>query len=285
MSDPDLIEPFGEPYPAYRTAENDPLPRSQRTAPRVRFRDLPRAEQLRLRVEEAVRYYALQHGKILTAQAIGHRWKWKLARVGQVTVEEIATALNDPVTIANLRRLGLLPEDVLSWDEALEGRLQPDAEQMDALEAVLSRIDPDEKRPLAEVLGEQGIELKQWNGWLADPIFAGYVRSRMEAVLGQQAHEVDIALFRRVVAGDTQAIKLMLQLQGRLTDQRAVDTGQLLGRVLEILLEEITDQRTIERIARRFEALSQQVTSGRAPALLEAAETAKTIIPGEVALP
>ena len=283
MSAPDPVYPYGESYPAHRVPEESPA--------YSRYRDLPRPEKIRTRVEETVRGHWLLHGRILTANAIGERWKWKLNRVGALTEQDIAHALNDPVTIANLRTLGILPPEVMTWDEVTEARLAPTTNQLDALDAIFHRMDPAEKRSLVEVLEEHGIDLKTWNGYLADPIFAGYVRARTDALLGEHAHEVDIALMRRVIAGEVPAIKLMLQLQGRLADHRAVDTGQLLGRVLEILIEEITDTATVERIARRFEALAQQITHGRAPELLaantpeRAAAERATVIPGEVVLP
>jgi hypothetical protein len=267
-----VIHPHGEPYPADRGAgpqpvDNDALPDSPaEVRPRKRWRDLPRAERVRLKVEDTVRYYAQTHKKILTVETIGQYIGWKVRTVGPVSAAEITTALSDPVTIANLRDLGILPDDVLSWDEALEARVRPDGVQMDVLDSIFEQVNPGDERPLEVILREHGVELKTWNGWLADPMFAGYVRSRTASVFGERAHEVDIALLRRATAGDVSAVKLILQLQGRLTDTRAIDAGQLLGRVLEILLEEVADQALLERIGRRFEALSQQAARGALPA-------------------
>jgi hypothetical protein len=224
---------------------------------RVRVRDLPKAEILRRKVQDTVRYYGITHGRLLTVEALGNYIGWRVRHVGTVTADQIAAALNDPVTVSNLRELGLLPEDVFTWSEALEARVRPDGTQMDALDAIFTRINPDDTRPLDKILAEQGIELKTWNGWLADPIFAGYVRQRTEQVFGERAHEVDIALMRKAIGGDTGAIKLILQLQGRLAERTGPDPGVLLGRVLDVLLEEIGDEAVLERIARRLEAIAQ----------------------------
>jgi hypothetical protein len=257
-----MLDPAGP--NALRGPDDSLLPNSASPATgHVNFRDLPRTEQVRRKCEDMVRWYAGKHGKVLTAEALGNFISWRVRYVGVVTLTDVAAALNDPVTVANLRGLGILDEEVLTWDEALEAKVRPSRAQMDALDAVFERLDPKDDRSLSEILSAHGIELRQWHGWLADPIFAGYVRERTQAVIGQNAHEVDIALMRKVVGGDTAAIKLALMLQGRLSDNRAVDAGQLLGRVLEILLEEISDMGAIERIARRFEAMSQAISANQ----------------------
>lgn len=228
----------------------------------VRFRDLPPAEQLRRKVEDTLRFYAMRHKRLLTAVALVGYKKWPEARI-----PDVIAAMNDPVTVANLRGWGVLPPEVETYDEALAGvEARPARVQMDALEAIFERIDPDDARPLKTILAEHGVSLRTWNGWLTDPVFAAWVRERATAVFGERAHEVDIALMRKALSGETAAIKLILELQGRIRQgDQAVDARALLASVVEIIQLEVTDPATQLRIVERMEALSQRVQRGQLP--------------------
>lgn len=240
-----------------------------------RFRDLPPHEQLRRKVEDTLRFYGGRYGKLMTASHLCRYLHWPQTRVVEVT-----EAMHDPVTIANLRGLGILPPDVETWDEAVAGNVQPSREQMDALDAIFGHLDPSEERPLAVLLKEQGVDLIQWNGWLTDPTFGAYVRDRTAAVFGQRAHEVDIALMRKAVSGDVAAMKLILELQGRIKQQgtAVTDVNMILARVVEIIQLHVTDTATVLRVAEALEALSQQATRGQLPA-------SAPVVAGELAGP
>lgn len=245
---------------------------------RVRFRDLPAEEQIRRRVEDALRYVAETRGIILTAEAICDRLHWPRTRQPQVVA-----AMNDPVTIANLRELGVLPEEVETWDELAEHSGRLTKRQMDAMDAIFERIDPEDPRPLKTILAEHGIQTKTWHGWLADPVFAGYVRDRTAKLWGERGHEIDIALMRRAAAGDVPAIKLALELQGRIragTD--TVDANALLARVVEIIDLEVGDRDTKIRIAQRLQRLSEQLgrrATPTGPPVLEAEMVGPVAVP------
>lgn len=227
----------------------------------LRWKDLPAVEQLRRRVEDSLRFYATRHGRLLTAELMCRRHHWPESRIPEVTA-----AMHDPVTVANLRELGLIAPGAETWDQAVAGAVQPTKTQMDALDAIFTRLDPDDPRPLKDLLKEQGVDLRTWNGWLADPMFGAYVRDRSAQVFGQRAHEVDIALMRRAFGGDVAAMKLILELQGRIkTHGDTVDVNMLLSRVVEIIQLEVSDQAAVLRIAERLEALSQQAGQGKLP--------------------
>lgn len=276
MADDGPLEPGGP--TGYPLQAGDPgnwrLPEVHSSeAPPVRWRDLPPFEQLRRTVEGEIRYVAQRHGRLLNAEAICNRKHWRPERV-----PDVVAAMNDPVTMANLRAIGVLPDDVDTWEEAgADARCNatPTGRQMSALDSIFARLDPTDKRPLRELLAEHDVDLKMWNGWLADPVFAGYVADRMARVLGERAHEVDIALFRRGVAGDVPAIKLILELQGRIKQAGdTVDVNALLARVVEIIDVEVSDRDTKVRIAQRLQALSD--------AQLRRIPTGPTIIAGEL---
>jgi hypothetical protein len=71
---------------------------------------------------------------------------------------------------------------------------------------------------------------------------------------------------RRAFGGDVAAMKLILELQGRIkTHGDTVDVNMLLSRVVEIIQVEVADPAAVLRIAERLEALSQQTAAGRMP--------------------
>lgn len=276
----DLLQPGGpvhtELYPLHPDYP-EPLPDAAgNPSPRVRWRDLPPHEQLRRKVEDQLRYVGQRHGKLLTAAQLCDRMHWP-ERWSYATEPQVQIAIGDPVTIANLRALGLIADDVETWDEAVAGKVAPSRAQMDALDAILERLDPTDTRSLAEILREHGVQLKTWQGWLADPMFGAYVRDRSAAAFGHNAHEVDLALMRRASAGDVPAIKLILELQGRIRQAGdTLDVNGMLARVVEILQTEVTDEGTLLRIVERLEALAEQSRRGRLP-------TGPTVVAGELA--
>ena len=270
MSGP--IEPGGPTQVPYAARVSDlPAVPGRGEGERIRMRDLPAAEQLRRKVEDAVLYVARRHGRLLTADAVCKRFLWPAERAA-----EVAVALNDPVTVANLKAEGVVPPEVASWDDMVAGRVAPSKAQMDVLEEVLGQLDPSDDRALGPILAEKGLDLKQWHGWLADPVFGAYVRDRTAQVLGNAAGQADIALMRRASAGDVQALKLLYQLQGKLGRDSMIDVNAVLAQVVTIIQDEIDDRDTIVRIAQRLQALSDQVSRRQLPA-------GAPIIPGEVA--
>jgi hypothetical protein len=237
----------------------------------TRWRDLPRAEMIRRKVEDTVRYYGQRYGRVLTAQSLGDYMGWKMRYVGELTPADLSAAINDPVTVANLREWGVLPAGVDTFDEYAElgGQVQPTREQMDALDAVFRSVDPADGRSLETILNDASdpdgapISIQTWHGWLRDPVFAGYVRDRTAAVFGEQAYRVDIALLRKATAGDVAAIKLILELQGRLRDETAVSPQVLLSRVLDVIRANVSDRATLVAIAEGLETISQQASRGQ----------------------
>lgn len=263
------IEPgLATAYPGSHPApDNARLPHTARpgAGDRVRWKDLPREEIIRRKVEDTIRYYAGRYERVLTAEQVVNYLGGKMKYVGPLDAGMVSVAMNDPVTVANFREWGVLPDDVETWDEyaAGDGTPQPSRQQMDALDKVFSQLEPTEGRSLPTILAEHGLNLDTWHGWLRDPVFAGYVRDRTAKVFGEQAYRVDVALLRKAASGDVSAIKLVLELQGRLRDDTAVNPDVLLSRVIEILQTEVRDRATLVRVAGRMEALSQAAARGQ----------------------
>lgn len=194
----------------------------------VRWKDLPEDERNRRSVERKVLWIWRQHGKLPTVQ--------RLAAYAHMDEEVVARALADPVTIANLRADGAIPPDADDWEAATGQRVALSGQQLDAIRRIFERVDPDDAATWRQALAEVGVSVREWNGWMRDPLFAAFVRDAGARLFGDHAHAVDIALLRNAVAGDTAAIKLVLEVTGRIKQNRdQVDANMLLARVVEVL--------------------------------------------------
>ncbi len=200
----------------------------------VRWRDLPAAERRRRVVERRVLWMWQQAGKLPTTEMLISHTKLDEAHIRE--------ALADPITIANLRRDGAISPEADDWEEATGERVMLAGRQLDAVRRVFERVDPDDPASWRGALGEVGVTVREWNGWMRDPLFASFVRDAGARLFGDHAHSVDIALLRNAVAGDTAAIKLVLEVTGRIkADRNTVDAGMLLARVIEVLVHHLSE--------------------------------------------
>lgn len=198
---------------------------------RVRWRDLPRAEQIRRTVEAKLLWLWEMHGRLPTVAY--------MANYAHMTENDVKMALADAVTIANLRARGAIPPDADDWEQATGERVVLAGKQVDAVRRILQRVDPDDDKSMRQALQEVDVTVPEWNGWMRDPLFASFVRDSGARLFGDHAHAVDIALLRQAVSGDVGAIKLVLEVTGRLKKDGGVDTGMLLARVIEVLVRHL----------------------------------------------
>lgn len=257
-------------------------PRGKRIK-RVRFRDLPEAEQNNRRVTHCVTYHWQRHGAKPTLDAI-HRYT-------QVTHAEIARALLDPVVLANLRIEGVLTDEQDTYADHNGDLLMPSRQQMNAVDAILAQVDPDNNDTFNAALRSEGVSHKQWRGWMRDPVFASYVRDCSARLFGDHEAAMDVALLRQALGGNPAAIKLSLELTGRIgpTGGTTTDMMGMVSRILEILARRL-DTATLALVADDLEQLTTTIT-GQQPALragrveqvmdLTDQVTASTIVTGE----
>lgn len=138
-------------------------------------------------------------------------------------------------------------------------------------------LDLRDNRSQRKKLTELGISTGQWDKWLKDATFQGYLRQRAENLLGDNQHEAHYALLSRVRAGDINAIKYYNELSGRYVPQRSsgvssnFDVKMLLTRIIEAIQKHVKDPEIQQAIAQEIIGYAQvqgfvnQVTNNVVP--------------------
>ena len=120
-------------------------------------------------------------------------------------------------------------------------------------------LDVTDTRSQKKKLQDCEVHTQTWNAWLKDPVFKNYLRTRAEQMVGENAHEADLAFLDRIRAGDMKAITLYYEMTGKYTPQRAnasqIDVQNVLTKVIEIIIEEVDDKDTAIRISNRLRAM------------------------------
>jgi len=131
------------------------------------------------------------------------------------------------------------------------------AEQIAAANLMLDYSD---QRSQAAKLKAANINSQTWNGWLADPLFNRYLRSRAESLLDQVGvAEAHTALLKQTTKGNIQAIKLLYEVTGRHRDSTSLNVEYFIQRVIEIVQTNVQDPEVLGRIAEDFKVLLGEV--------------------------
>lgn len=118
-----------------------------------------------------------------------------------------------------------------------------------------SLLDLTDTRSNKKKLQDLGIATITYNAWLKDPIFRDYLAKRANQMIGDNVHEVDLALLDKIRAGDLKAIEYYNEMTGRFVRAKAgqnVDVMGIITRIIEIIDEEVEDPATLERLALRI---------------------------------
>ena len=130
-------------------------------------------------------------------------------------------------------------------------------EQIAAANVMLDYAD---SRSQAQKLRALGVTSAKWTGWLADPIFSRYYKSRAESLLDQAGvGEAHTALLKQVTKGNVQAIKLAYEVTGRHRDSTSLNVEFFLQRVIEIIQLHEKDPLVLSKIAEDFKHLMGEV--------------------------
>lgn len=186
---------------------------------------------------------------------IEHEWnlhsyiprpEW-LAQFFKCDVADVTAALARPETKERLKRRGITTER--------EAFLT--AEQIAAANLMLDYTD---QRSQSAKLKAAGINSQTWQGWLADPVFNNYVRSRAENLLDQVGvAEAHSAMLKQVTRGNIQAIKLLYEVTGRHRDSTSLNVEYFINRVVEIIQTHVKEPAVLEGIAADFKVLFQEI--------------------------
>jgi hypothetical protein len=104
-------------------------------------------------------------------------------------------------------------------------------------------LDFRDKRSDAKKLAELDIPTTKYNGWLKDPAFQHYMRTRSEQVINENQRDINDALLQRARSGDMGAISYVNKLTGYFDpDKREVtDVNAVLMSVLDILQRKLSN--------------------------------------------
>lgn len=104
-------------------------------------------------------------------------------------------------------------------------------------------LDLTDNRSRKKKLMDLGIPTQKWEGWLRDPVFQSYIRTRSENLLGDNIHESHLALIDRVKSGDINAIKYFNEITGRYVPNATdkADVNAVLMMVLEVIQRHVKD--------------------------------------------
>jgi len=122
---------------------------------------------------------------------------------------------------------------------------------------------------VSTALGKK-ITVQTYNGWLQQPAFQNYIRTRIEKEFGNTDTAAKMAHIRAIHDGDMNAVKLYYEMTGLYNPRLQVDVNieAVIMNVIEIISRHVQDPATLEAIAGDIERLDMGKPS--APRALEA---------------
>ena len=218
--------------------------------------------------------YYLIHGKLMPIKTAIEEYNF--------TENEFATLYNSPTVRIMLKERDVIfrstlveelnPEGVknLTEEEKKDWRLKGlTPTQLIVANSMLDLVDSkSEKKRLQDL----NVSTKQWDAWMSDPVFSSYMRDRAESMLGNSQHIAHLALLDRVRSGDLVAIKYANEMTGRfiqnpqqppststsnnvVINNGSADIKGILGRVIEIIIDEVDDPQIAARIGDKLRGL------------------------------
>lgn len=149
-----------------------------------------------------------------------------------------------------------IPTDV--YLTALDNALEPEQELTnDQIQAASTYVNYTDTRSRTRKLQEMGISTTKWNGWLKNPTFRDFLHELSTRNFNDQLSTAHEGLLKAVDRGDTNAVKLYMEMTGRYT----ANSGQnqnirvILARVIESIQRHIKDPNTLRAIATDFEVI------------------------------
>ena len=172
----------------------------------------------------------------------------------------------------------VIPEEVEKWFSnrqfinALSARgvdlsLRQDPESISPLQAVAVHLvfNTEDRRSLTEKLKSLNVPMPTWQGWVAQPRFRQYIRSRALQTNDVTATMALLELDRAVADGDHRAVELALRMGDLYSPKSEVNINveSVIINVIEIIQKHVQDPLVLQAIANDMEELS----SGRQKAI------------------
>lgn len=129
-------------------------------------------------------------------------------------------------------------------------------------------LDLRDNRSQSKKLRELGVSTAKWEGWLRDPAFQSYLRTRAENLLPDNLHESHLALLDRVRSGDMVAIKYFNELTGRYNPNAndKADVNAVLMMVMEVIQIHVKDPNQVLAICDALTDIGKRVNPDQAMA-------------------
>lgn len=163
----------------------------------------------------------------------------------------IQTVLTSERAVVRFTALGI---DENSVPLAKRGELRKNESRLSPIQiaAAETMLNPYDKRGQTSKLKALGIKPATYHGWTSNKLFSEYMKQRSEDLFGNAMPAAQDALVRKMMAGETSAIKLYMEIQGRYSktgQQSSQDFRLLVLRLIEILQKHIKDPALLQIIS------------------------------------
>lgn len=114
-----------------------------------------------------------------------------------------------------------------------------------------------DKRSVREKLAMVAVSTQQYQAWLRQPAFSGYLRKRAESAFASTDHVAYQSLISLVEEGDRDSLKLFFEMRGIYNPKLQVDVNieMVVVRLVEIVAKHVTDPAVLEAIAMELETV------------------------------
>lgn len=129
--------------------------------------------------------------------------------------------------------------------------------QLAVAEVILNLMD---KRNHTAKLTSLGVNPTTYQGWMSSKTFSDYMTKRSKDMFGEAMPLAKEALLRKVMRGDTGAIKLYFEMTGEYSKNQSEsnqDFKMLVLRLIEILQKHIKDPKVLQIVAEEIKILTE----------------------------
>lgn len=126
------------------------------------------------------------------------------------------------------------------------------------LAAILTMVDPLDRRSAASKLKLLGLTTQQWNAWMRDTRFKEYVHELTAKNFVDGIHMAQVGLMKGLEEGKVDAIKYYYEVTGRFQGSDSGNVQNLrmvITKLVEVLQRRITDPELLRAIGQDFEII------------------------------
>lgn len=172
----------------------------------------------------------------------------------------------DYINLTKEQVIELLSDEGVQHSLSLRGVTPPEASVFDprSIAAIFVYSNPFDKRSLIKKLEDIGVTIQEWNGWMRNPAFKGYLMNRTRELFSEDTlANAQMEITKGVAKGSLPHLRLYFDIKKWEADRESQiqDTGVFLTRVIEVIQKHVKSPELIKAIAKDFEA----IVAGRDP--------------------